>query len=418
MDANGGRMTSQPLDLTGIPAIDSHCHPFEASTSTMTPDLLRDSISVSLRGTTSPLNESMLLSRIAIRALAEFLDCDPSYEAVVATRNAVSGPGYSAYIEDLFASQRVAGLLVDPGYPLTPLIDAGEFANLVKIPLWEGYRIERFFPSSGSFHGTTGDRARQPFSEILEAFRAELDRQAQRPGFTFFKSIMAYRTGLSIQPVSDADVAAAWEAHIAYGDPDEKIIRDYLFRVTCAKCREYGVPFQLHTGHTSHANVWPAVNPILLTPILNEPEIGDTSLVLVHGGYPFCTEAGYLTSVYPNVACDLSLMIPWASVGIARRIRETLEAAPVAKVMYGSDAIHLPEMNWLGALVGRRALASVLGDLLAEDVLTPDEATEAAADILHRNAERIYDLQTRAPVPTHEAAGQTIGSLAEERTVV
>lgn len=411
-------MTSQPLDLTGIPAIDSHCHPFEASTSTMTSDLLRDSISVSLRGTTSPLNETMLLSRIAIRALAGFLDCEPTYDAVVAARNTALVPAYSAYIEGLYASQGVAGLLVDPGCPLIPLIDAGEFANLVKIPVWEGYRIERFFPSSGSFHGSTGDGALQPFSEILEAFRAELDVQAQRPGFAFFKSIMAYRTGLSIQPVSDADVAAAWEAHTAYGDPAEKIIRDYLFRVTCAKCREHGVPFQLHTGHTSHVNVWPAVNPILLTPVLNEPEIGETSLVLVHGGYPFCTEAGYLTSVYPNVACDLSLMIPWASVGIARRIRETLEAAPVAKVMYGSDAIHLPEMNWLGALVGRRALASVLGDLVTEDILTLHEATETAADTLHRNAERIYNLRSRAAVPTDKAAELTIGGPAEERTVV
>ncbi len=411
-------MTSQPLDLTGIPAIDSHCHPFEASTATMTPDLLRDSISVSLRGTTSPLNETMLLSRITIRALAAFLDCEPTYEAVVAARNAASASDYSAYIGHLYASQGIAGLLVDPGYPLTPLIEADQFGNLVTIPVWEGYRIERFFPSSGSFHGAAGDRPRQPFSEVLEAFRAELDQQARRPGFAFFKSIMAYRTGLSIRPVADAEAAAAWEAHTAYGDEPEKTIRDYLFRVTCAKCREYGVPFQLHTGHTSHVNVWPAVNPILLTPVLNEPEIGETSLVLVHGGYPFCTEAGYLTSVYPNVACDLSLMIPWASVGIARRIRETLEAAPVAKVLYGSDAIHLPEMNWLGALVGRRAIASVLGDLLAEEVLTPHEATEAAADILHRNAERIYNLQTRAPVPTEEAAGLTIGSPTEERTVV
>lgn len=411
-------MTSQPLDLTGIPAIDSHCHPFEASTSAMTSDLLRDSISVSLRGTTSSLNETMLLSRIGIRALAAFLDCEPTYEAVVAVRNARSALDYSAYIGGLYTSQSIAGLLVDPGYPLTPIIEAGEFAQLVRVPVWEGYRIERFFPSSGSFHGAAGDRARQPFSDILEAFRAELDQQARRRGFAFFKSIMAYRTGLSIQPVSDAEVAAAWKAHTAYGDPAEKIIRDYLFRVTCAKCREHGVPFQLHTGHTSHVNVWPAVNPILLTPVLNEPEIGETSLVLVHGGYPFCTEAGYLTSVYPNVACDLSLMIPWASVGIARRIRETLEAAPVAKVMYGSDAIHLPEMNWLGALVGRRALASVLGDLVTEDVLTPHEATEAAADILHGNAERIYNLPSRTTVLTEEVTGLTVGSPAEERTGV
>ena len=92
-------------------------------------------------------------------------------------------------------------------------------------------------------------------------------------------------------------------------------------------------------------------------------------------------------------------MVPWASVGIPRRIEEVLEAAPLAKVMYGSDAIHLPEMNWLGALVARRALAKVLGSLVVDGVFTAVEAEDAGADILHRNAERIYGLRERGPVP-------------------
>jgi predicted TIM-barrel fold metal-dependent hydrolase len=120
--------------------------------------------------------------------------------------------------------------------------------------------------------------------------------------------------------------------------------------------------------------------------------------VLVHGGYPFCTEAGYLTSVFPNVYCDLSLMIPWASVGIARRIEETLESAPTAKIMFGTDAIHLPEMNWLGALVGRRGLTTALTNLVAAGALTAGEAEEVGAAILHANAERVYDLRDRRPV--------------------
>jgi predicted TIM-barrel fold metal-dependent hydrolase len=176
------------------------------------------------------------------------------------------------------------------------------------------------------------------------------------------------------------------------------MVRDYLFRVICRKARGHGVPFQLHTGHTSHVNPWPNVNPILLTPVLNEAEIAATAIVLVHGGYPFCAEAGYLTSVYPHVSCDLSLMIPWSSVGIARRVLETLEAAPTAKVMYGSDGIHLPEMNWLGALVGRRGIATALASLVATDVLTAGEAEEVAADILARNARRIYGLNERPPI--------------------
>jgi hypothetical protein len=392
-------MALDELDVSGIPAIDGHCHPFPADASrSISADLLRDAISVSLRGTTSPLNETMVLSRVAVRELAAFLGCDPSYEAVVAARNAAAEDA-AAFVDRLFAAQGVAGLLVDPGFPAIPTIDAAEFAARVPVPVWEGYRIERFFPMAGSFHGDASSPPERPFAEVLEVFAAELDAQARRPGFAYFKSIMAYRTGLAIRPVSDAEVARAWQDHRAYGDAEEKIVRDYLFRVTCAKAREHGVPFQLHTGHTSHVNTWPNVNPILLTPVLNEREIAETPLVILHAGYPYCAEAGYLTSVYPNLACDLSLMIPWASGGVARRIGEVLESAPVAKLTYGSDAIHLPEMNWLGALVGRRGLATALATLVADRLLTAGEAEDAAEDILHRNAERIYDLDARSPVP-------------------
>lgn len=393
-------MLRSGLDLSHIPALDAHCHPFDDASATLTAGLLRDSISVSLRGPMSPLNDTQLLNRIAVRELAALLDCAPTIESVVAARNDAARGDYAAFIGRLFGAQRVTGLLADPGYPNRPDVTAESFAALVPVPVWAGYRIERFFPAAGSFHGAAGDPPTRRFADVLEAFEAELDAQAQRPGFAFFKSIMAYRTGLAIRPVSDAEVAAAWDAHRAYGDPAEKVIRDYLFRVTCARCRAHGVPFQLHTGHTSTVNPWPNVNPILLTPTLDEPEIEATAIVLVHGGYPFCAEAGYLTSIYPNLSLDLSLMIPWASIGAARRLLETLEAAPTAKVMYGSDAIHLPELNWLGALVGRHGIAKALAGLVDDGVLAAGEAEEVAVDILSRNATRIYGLAERPPLPS------------------
>lgn len=391
-------MPQEQIDLGALPVIDGHSHPFPASSREIIADLLRDTISVSPRGRTPGLNETMMLSRIAIAGLAALLDCDPSYKAVVTTRNRASGADFPRYVDRLYGAQGIGGLLIDPGFPQAPVIDAAEFAARVPVPVWHGYRIERCFPAAGSFHGPLGATPTTRFSEVLETFRNELDAQAARPGFAFFKSIIAYRTGLAIRPVSDTEVATAWDEHRAYGDAAEKPIHDYLFRVTCAKAREHGVPFQVHTGHTSHVNAWPNVNPILLAPILGEPNVEATAIVLVHGGYPYCTEAGYLTSVFPNLALDLSLMIPWASVGIARRIEQILEAAPTAKVMYGSDAIHLPEMNWLGALVGRRALAKVLSCFVVDGHCPAAEAEEIGANILSRNAERIYALRERAPV--------------------
>ena len=380
------------LDLSGLPAMDTHCHSFPNAPSELTSDLLRDSISVSLRSVTSALNETIMLNRIAIRELANHLGCNTTFDSVVEARNARSVQDYTAYIGDRFGTQTFSGLLFDPGFPAAPMIDGRPFASLVPIPIWEGYRIERFVPASGSFHGLANVHAAQPFNSVLEEFEAALDFEASSPGFTFFKSIIAYRTGLSIRIVEHHEASSAWENHRVYGDTYEKPIRDYLFAITCRKAQQHGVPLQLHTGHTSHVNTWPNVNPILLTPILNSlPDIARTRIVLVHGGYPYCLEAGYLTSVYPNVWCNLSLMIPWASVGIARRIEETLESAPTSKLMYGSDGINIPEMNWLGALVGRRGLGRALTTMAQNGLLSIIDTEEVAADIHFRTAEAVLE---------------------------
>jgi predicted TIM-barrel fold metal-dependent hydrolase len=110
----------------------------------------------------------------------------------------------------------------------------------------------------------------------------------------------------------------------------------------------------------------------------------------VHGGYPYCTEAGYITSIYPQVFLDLSLMIPWSSIGVARRIRETLETAPTTKVMYASDGIMVPELFWISAHNGRRALGSVLDGFIEDDLIDEPDAWEIARDVLYRTASRVY----------------------------
>lgn len=371
-----------------IPTVDAHAHPFPPESAQLSADALRDAVSVSLRGATSRANESMLLSRFMVSQLSRLLDCEPNFDSVIAARNRISSEDYPAYIAHLFSDANIDTLLVDHGYPANPELPFEPFAMLLPRRPVQGYRIERFFPYQGSFHEGAESRS---FDDMLEAFEARLDDVVEHEGHRFYKSVMAYRTGLAIKPTDLGSARAAWDAHTTYGDPAEKVIRDYLFVVTAAKARQHNVPFQLHTGHTSHVNVWPNVNPVLLTPILNTGLIDGTTLVLVHGGYPYCTEAGYLTSVFGDVYLDLSLMIPWASAGIARRITETLESAPIAKVMYGSDGIVCPEIHWIGALLVRRALGKVLDELMADGFLTAGQAEAAAGDILNRTTRRLYD---------------------------
>lgn len=380
------------MDLSAVPAIDTHCHPFPPAQTVVSPELLRNAIGESLAADASPLNDTALLNRMVVKGLSALLDCEAAWDAVVAARNAAAGDNAAAYHRLLFGDANVQMVLIDPGFPDTPTILAEDFAVTMPCPVFEGYRIERF-----TGEGTMQTAGHEWFGDFIDAFLARLDEEAARPRTRFYKTVMAYLTGLAVRKVSESEARTAWGQRGADAGA-EKTLRDYLFWLTALKAREHHLPFQVHTGHTSQFNPWPNVNPILLTPILNEPELRETSFVLVHGGYPFCTEAGYMTSIYPNVALDLSLMIPWSGHGIARRIEETLEAAPTAKIMYGSDAIYVPELYWISAKNARRALGQVLDRLIDDDVLDADEAKEVAHDILHRNAERIYGVSLEVPL--------------------
>jgi hypothetical protein len=378
------------MDLNAIPVIDTHAHPFPPAQGEITWVYLRDALSESLRANTTDENDSMLLVRMLIKRLATLLDCAPDRDSVLAARNALA-VNPAAYHELLFTDANISAVLVDPGFPVQ-LIEAPDFATVIPCPVYEGYRIERF--AKGPSQEVPFDYDAYPsFADFVEAFRAQLDAEAAKPGFTFYKSIIAYRTGLRLTNPSEADALAAWKLRPEYRAPNEKLLRDFLFHETALKALEHDAAFQVHTGHTSHDQPWANANPIEMTLFLNEPQMDQVRFVLVHGGYPFNTEAGYITSAYPNVFLDLSLMIPWSSIGIARRIEQTLEFAPTSKVMYGSDGIMVPELFWLSAHNARKALGKVLDGLIEDEIVDDGEAYDIAKDVLYRTAERVYGVQ-------------------------
>ena len=115
-------------------------------------------------------------------------------------------------------------------------------------------------------------------------------------------------------------------------------------------------------------------------------------MLLVHTGYPYHAEAGYMANMLPQVYCDVSEGIPFAANAARRIYAEVLEMAPLSKVMYGADGYLVPEIAYVGAVLGKKALAQALGELVENDLLTQAEALEAASLILAENARRLYRL--------------------------
>jgi predicted TIM-barrel fold metal-dependent hydrolase len=73
-------------------------------------------------------------------------------------------------------------------------------------------------------------------------------------------------------------------------------------------------------------------------------------------------------------------------------VAESLEVAPFGKVLFSSDAFGPPELHHLGALLWRRAMASVLGEWVTDGDWSQADAVRVAEMVGGGNARRVYGL--------------------------
>ena len=148
---------------------------------------------------------------------------------------------------------------------------------------------------------------------------------------------------------------------------------------------------QFHTGFGDPDLDLRLANPLYMRALFEDDRFRSVTFVLLHASYPFAREAGYLAAMYPHVYLDFGLAIPLLSAaGMESVLGQLFELAPPSKVMYSSDAHHIPELYYLAALRGRTALGRVLERATREGDLTPGEAERAANDVLRGNAARVY----------------------------
>ena len=99
-----------------------------------------------------------------------------------------------------------------------------------------------------------------------------------------------------------------------------------------------------------------------------------------------------MSHLYTNCYFEVSLMTPFVHQGLVARYLQIMEAVPISKILFGSDAYNLPELYWLAARWSKRFLSQALAIYVSEQMLTEDEAIEAARKILHGNNRRVYNL--------------------------
>jgi predicted TIM-barrel fold metal-dependent hydrolase len=72
--------------------------------------------------------------------------------------------------------------------------------------------------------------------------------------------------------------------------------------------------------------------------------------------------------------------------------RQALGVAPSSKLMYSSDGTGVPELHWISAIDGRRAIGEALGELVSQGELDLSDAEATGESILRANATRLYRL--------------------------
>lgn len=224
------------------------------------------------------------------------------------------------------------------------------------------------------------------FNTFEERFRETLAQPAEE--VVGFKCIAAYRGGLRLPFVSRVQARRSYDP--LAGRLQRSDFYHYLIHIGLQAAQNLKLPVQFHTGFGDPDLALEESNPLLLRPLI---ETYSCPFVILHTGYPYFREAGFLSSVYHNAWVDFGLAVPFLSYrGMKSAVSGLLELAPLNKVLYSSDASLVPELFYLGALNARRVLADVLGDGVSDGDLTANEALQAGSWILRENALALYRL--------------------------
>ena len=393
------------LELSDLPVVDVHCHPYArrdqlsadewvdlVSFGGGSPDYLREggmTIDAAALAMLQRVKRDTLYFRYMLRRLAAYFNVEPTPEAIVAARGrAIAGQGYADYARGLHRAGGITTLIVDDGHPL-PQVDLEAFRAEVGVEVVPIFRIELLIQALLDDDCGWREFQREYDDRIAAALGAG--------GYRGLKSIIAYRTGLDIDPASrspDQGSIALDKIRRARGRSGDAIkkLRDHLFCRAMERCIDFGAPFQVHTGMGDWEVHLAACRPALLMDLLRYPVYRACKVLLVHCGYPYQAEAGYIANVLPNVYCDLSEGLPFAGSAAARIIAEALEMTPLSRLCYGSDTYGSPEPFYTSALLGKQALTKALTSLVEDGFLSQGEALDAARMILADNARELYGI--------------------------
>ncbi|MER7245762.1 amidohydrolase family protein [Kribbella sp. NPDC000426] len=384
MSGNGTARAGDVAEfVAGLPLIDHHCHGVRTGAIADAEfELLASESDWPAPPGTSVFDNPF---GIAVRALcAPLLDL-PAHctgEDYLKRRGELGDAEVSARLLSASGTERY---LLDTGFSASTVMTPPAMAQLTGAVTEEIVRLESLAESIAP--GCTAAGFANSFEDALGS------ALEQAVGV---KSIIAYRYGLDFDPAPPTygEVTAAagrWLAGIESGAPvrltDPVLLRHLLWRAV-----GFGKPIQLHVGFGDPDIVLHRCDPSHLTGFAHATRETGAQLMLLHC-YPYIREAGILAHLFPHVWMDTSLAVSHTGPSAETMVRQSLEIAPLHKVLYASDAFGLPELYLCGAQLWRRAVGRILTEWLTENLAGKTDIHRYAELLGRGNALRAYGLE-------------------------
>ncbi len=350
--------------------------------------------------------ETSIFAKFMVKEMAAFLGCAPTLPAVIEARNA-KGRDYFGYINALFRDARIENVMLDTGFT-DSLDQAGiqRFASAIQPSRTRHIaRVEALADDLMDEDIPYPDLRDRFVARVREALDGTGNYGARSYGM---KSYLLPDVGLITPQYDDGVAAQSWTEYRrtrtdrgeARGDRARRgqVLRERLLTLALEECLTRDMPMQFHAGdgeapyvilRNQHPYYLEEVARFDKDGVMRMPKI-----IPIHAGYPLVGEAAWLSHLYTNVYFETSIMTPFAHQGIMLRFLQIMEAVPLSKILFGSDAYHVPELYWLAARWGKRYLAGALAVYVREGILDESEALDAARMILYQNNRQVYNLES------------------------
>jgi uncharacterized protein len=372
--------------VDGLPLVDHHVH--GATIATLDGGLFEAGFTES--PWPAPADTTHLDSQLGFavrRWCAPLLDL-PAHapaEAYITRRRELGGHEVTGR---LLAASGVERFMVDTGYQARHILGHSEMAAISGAAASEIVRLE----SVAEQVAASGVDA----AGFADRFAAALgDRARNAAGL---KSVIAYRYGLDFDPEPPSRTAVRQAAGLWLRGRESAQLRltdPVLLRHLLWVAAEQRRPLQFHVGYGDPDLTLHRCDPSLMTGFLRRVQDRQVPVLLLHC-YPYHRSAGYLAHVFPHVYLDVGLAVNYTGARSRAIVAEALEVAPFGKLLFSSDAWGPAELHYLGAVLWRRAMTSVLGEWVESGDWSAADALRVVRMVGAGNAKRVYGLAEAA----------------------